>query len=205
MVSLLSLWLPIIVSAVIIFLASWLLPMIVGHHRHDLRQLPQEDAVLEALRAAQIPPGDYMAPHISSPAQMRDPGWLEKRRRGPIALLTLSAGGEPNMGKALAQWFIYVLLMALLSGYVASRTLTAGAPYLSVFRVVATAAFMGCALAQPTAVDLVATPMEHDDQAHDRWADLRAAGRRCIRLAVATPLAPVPRGSCAGADESDRL
>jgi hypothetical protein len=149
MVSLLSLWLPIIVSAVIIFLASWLLHMFVGHHRHDLGKLPQEDAVLEALRAAQIPPGDYMAPHLSSPAQMRDSGWLEKRRRGPVALLTLSAGGEPAMGKPLAQWFVYLLLVALLSGYVASRTLSSGAPYLSVFRVVGTVAFMGFAMAQP--------------------------------------------------------
>jgi hypothetical protein len=146
MVSLLSLWLPIVLSAVIIFLASWLLHMLVGHHRHDLSRLPQEDAVLDALRA--IPPGDYGAPHVASPAQMRDAAWLEKRRRGPIVLLTLSAGSEPSMGKPLALWFLYLLLVALFCAYLASRTLSVGAPYLSVFRVVATVAFIGFALAQ---------------------------------------------------------
>jgi hypothetical protein len=149
MVSLLSLWLPIAVSAAIAFLASWLLHMVVGHHHHDLRKLPHEDTVVDALRAAQVEPGDYMAPHVASPAQMREPAFLDKRRRGPIVLLTLSPGGEPSMGKPLAQWFVYLLIVTLLAGYVASRTLSVGAPYLSVFRVVGTVAFMGFALGQP--------------------------------------------------------
>jgi hypothetical protein len=149
MVSLLALWLPIVLSAVILFLASWLLHMILGHHRNDLSQLPQEDAILDALRAAQVAPGDYMAPHIASPAQMRDPQFLEKKRRGPTVLLTLTAGGEFSMGKPLAQWFIYLLVVVLISAYVASRTLAAGAPYLAVFRVVGTVAFMALAMGQP--------------------------------------------------------
>jgi hypothetical protein len=149
MVSLLSLWPPIVLSALIIFLASWLLHMVLRYHRYDVRGLQQEDAVLEVLRAAQIEPGDYMAPHVTSPAQMHEPQFVERRRRGPVVLLTLSAGGEPAMGKPLAQWFVYLLIVALLSGYVASRTLAVGAPYLSVFRVVGTVAFMGLALGQP--------------------------------------------------------
>jgi hypothetical protein len=149
MVSLLSLWLPILLSAVIAFVASWLLHMVVGHHRNDMRQLPQEDALLETLRAARVEPGDYMAPYISSAAQMRAPEFLEKRRRGPVAVLTLSAGGELNMGKPLAQWFVYLLIIALLCGYVACHTLAAGTPYLKVFRVVGTVAFMGLAMGQP--------------------------------------------------------
>ena len=149
MVSLLSLWVPIVLSAVIAFVASWLLHMIVGHHRQDLRKLPQEDAVLDALRAAQIEPGDYMAPYVSSPKQMHEPGFLEKRRRGPIVLFTLSGGGELRMGKPLAQWFIYLLIVMLMCAYVASRTLPMQAPYLAVFRVVGTVAFMGLALGQP--------------------------------------------------------
>jgi hypothetical protein len=149
MVSLLSLWLPILISAVIAFVASWLLHMVVGHHRNDMRPLSQEDALLESLRAARIEPGDYMAPHISSAAQMRSPEFLEKRRRGPVVLMTLSAGGEMNMGKPLAQWFVYLLIIATIAGYVASRTLAAGTPYLGVFRVVGTVAFMGLAMGQP--------------------------------------------------------
>jgi hypothetical protein len=149
MVSLLSLWLPIVLSAVIAFLASWLLHMIVGHHAGDMRQLPQEDALLDALRSAQVAPGDYMAPHISSPSEMRDPKFLEKKRRGPTVALTLTGGSEMSLGKPLAQWFVYLLVVMLLSGYVASRTLPMGAPYLEVFRVIGTVAFMALALGQP--------------------------------------------------------
>jgi hypothetical protein len=148
-VSLVSLWAPILLSAVILFLASWLLHMMLGHHRSDLSQLPQEDAILDALRAAQVAPGDYMAPYIASPAQMRDPQFLEKKRRGPTVVATLTGGGEFSMGTALAQWFIYLLVILLISAYVASRTLAAGAPYLAVFRVVGTVAFMGLAMGQP--------------------------------------------------------
>lgn len=136
-------------SGVIIFLASWLLHMVVGHHRSDLSKLPHEDAVVDAVRAAQIAPGDYMAPHVSSPKQMSDPSFLEKRRRGPIVLLTLSPGGELSMGKPLTQWFVYLLIVVLIAAYVASRTLAAGAPYLSVFRVVGTVAFMGFSMGHP--------------------------------------------------------
>jgi hypothetical protein len=149
MVSLLSLWLPIVLSAAIIFLASWLLHMIVGHHAGDMRKLPQEDALLDALRAAQVEPGDYMAPHISSASQMRDPQFLEKKRRGPTVVMTLTGGAQMSLAAPLAQWFVYLLIVMLLSAYVASRTLPLGAPYLEVFRVIGTVAFMALALGQP--------------------------------------------------------
>ena len=149
MISLLSLWMPIVLSAIVLFLASWLLHMMLGHHRADLRRLPHEDAVLDALRAAHIEPGDYMAPHVASPSQMRTPEFRQKKRRGPTVLLTLTPGGEISLGKPLLHWFIYLLVVMLISAYVASRTLTVDAPYLAVFRVVGTVAFMALAMGQP--------------------------------------------------------
>ena len=149
MISLLSLWMPIVLSAIVLFLASWLLHMILGHHRTDLRGLPHEDAVLDALRAAHIERGDYMAPHAASPSQMRTPEFRQRKRRGPTVLLTITRGGEPDLGKPLLQWFIYLLVVMLIAAYVASRTLALDAPYLAVFRVVGTVAFMALAMGQP--------------------------------------------------------
>ena len=160
MVSLLSLWLPILLSAVIAFVASWLLHMVVGHHRNDMRKLPQEDAMLEALRAAQVEPGDYMAPYISSAAQMRAPEFLEKRRRGPVVVLTLHAGGELNMGKPLAQWFVYLLIIALICGYVASRTLAGRNPLPGRVSGRGHGGVHGAGDGPAAPVDLVATPVE---------------------------------------------
>jgi hypothetical protein len=144
MVPLASLWLPILVSAVIVFLASWIIHMFLPHHRSDFAKLPQEDALLDALRP--IAPGTYMAPHANTPAQMKTPEYVEKRKRGPMVMLTLSAGGDLGMGKALSQWFVYLLVISLFAGYLACHVVASGAPYLAVFRIVGTASFMAYAL-----------------------------------------------------------
>ena len=57
MVSLAALWLPIVVSAVIVFLASWIVHMFLPYHHSDFAKLPQEDAVLDALRTLNVPAG----------------------------------------------------------------------------------------------------------------------------------------------------
>jgi hypothetical protein len=146
MVSLASLWLPIVVSAVIVFLASWIVHMFLPHHRNDFAKLPQEDAVLEALRGWDIPTGQYLAPYANTAAQMKLPEYVEKRKRGPALFLTLATGSDPGMAKPLAQWFVYLLVISLFSAYLACAAVPAGAPYPAVFNFVGVAAFMAYAL-----------------------------------------------------------
>src|SRR5450631_2500473 len=129
MVPLASLWLPIVVSAVIVFLASWIVHMFLPHHRSDFAKLPQEDAVLDALRALNVPSGQYLAPYANTPAQMKQPETMEKRKRGPALFLTLATGSDPGMGKPLLQCFVYLLVLLLFAAYLASDALSAGAPY----------------------------------------------------------------------------
>ena len=69
MVSLLSLWLPIVLSAVIVFLASSIIHMALGYHANDFQPLAKEDEVAAALRAFDIPPGDYAMPRATSMAE----------------------------------------------------------------------------------------------------------------------------------------
>ena len=45
-----SLWIPVIVSAVVVFVASSILHMALKYHKADVKSLPNEDAVREALR-----------------------------------------------------------------------------------------------------------------------------------------------------------
>ena len=59
--------------------------------------------------------------------------------------MTVLPTGPVNMGKSLGQWFVYCVVIALFAAYVASRTLAPGAPYLSVFRIVGTVAFIAFA------------------------------------------------------------
>jgi hypothetical protein len=146
MVPVASLWLPIVVSAVIVFLASWIVHMFLPFHRSDFAKLPQEDAVLDALRSLNIPSGQYLAPYANTSAQMKQPEYVEKRKRGPALFLTLATGADPGMGKALAQWFVYLLVISLFAAYLAHRAIASGAPYLAVFKFVGVTAFMAYAL-----------------------------------------------------------
>jgi hypothetical protein len=149
MISLASLWMPILVSAVLVFIASSFMHSVLKYHDSDYGPLPDEDLTLSALRGLKIPPGDYCAPRPSSSAARKDPKFLEKVKEGPIVMITVKAGRAMNMGPMLVQWFIYVLIVSTFAAYLASRTLPAGAEYLTAFRVAGFTAFMGYALGQP--------------------------------------------------------
>jgi hypothetical protein len=143
MVALTSLLVPILVSAILVFLASSVMNAVLTYHFSDVTRVPDEDGVMAALRRFNIPPGDYMIPRPASRQQMKEPAFKEKMSQGPVALMTVLPPGPFHMGKSLAQWFIYCVLIALFAAYIASRTLGPGAPYLAVFRIVGTVAFIG--------------------------------------------------------------
>jgi hypothetical protein len=146
MVTLASLWLPILLSAVLVFIASSVLHMVLKYHRSDWAAVPGEDAVMDALRS--IPPGDYMMPHSPGPEGMKDPVFQEKARRGPMATLTIMRGSmQTSFRNSLTWWFVYSLVVALFAGYVAGRALRPGTEYLEVFRFVGTVAFLGFGMA----------------------------------------------------------
>lgn len=62
MVPLTALWLPILISAIIVFVASSIVHMLLPYHRGDYQQLPDEDKLLVALRAAGLKRGLYIFP-----------------------------------------------------------------------------------------------------------------------------------------------
>ena len=147
MPSLAALWLPILLSAVIVFVASSIIHMATPWHKSDYPKLPNEDRVLDALRPFGIPPGSYMAPMPSSMADMRTPEFEAKRKKGPVVALTVFPPGPPGMGKNLTQWFVYSVVVGIFSAYVTSRAVPAGATYMQVFRFAGVTAFLGYALA----------------------------------------------------------
>lgn len=147
MVPVMSLWIPILLSAVIVFVASSIIHMVLTYHRTDYRKVPSEDQALEALRKVSIPPGDYMMPHAGSPSQMKDPAFIDKMKKGPVAVLTVMPSGPPSMGTNLAQWFLYCVAVGVFAAYIAGRALAPGADYLEVFRFAGCTAFVAYAVA----------------------------------------------------------
>jgi hypothetical protein len=130
-----------------VFIASSIVHMLLPYHRADYREVPSEDAVMDALRKFRIPPGDYILPCPGTRERMRSPDFIDKRKKGPVAIMTLMETGSPAMATNLVAWFVYSIVTGLFAGYIASRALPPGASYLDVFRFVGTAAFMGYALA----------------------------------------------------------
>jgi hypothetical protein len=147
MVSLLTLVIPIVLSAVIVFIASSIIHMVLPFHRGDFRKVPEEDRVMETLRGSKIPPGDYMIPYAQDMKQMRSPEFIEKMTKGPVAVMTVIRSGPAAMGMQLAWWFVYCLVVSIFAGYVAGRALHTGAPYLAVFRFAGCTAFIGYSVA----------------------------------------------------------
>lgn len=147
MVPVTALWLPIVVSAVVVFVVSSVMHMVLKYHANDYRALPDETGVMEALARFNIPPGDYGAPKPASMAAMSSPEYKAKRSKGPVFIATFMKPGEMNMGPSLVNWFLYSLVVSLVAGYVAGLALAPGAHYMQVFRFVSTVAFAGYVLA----------------------------------------------------------
>jgi hypothetical protein len=143
MVSLTALWLPIVLSAVVVFIASSVIHMVFKYHNSEYRRLPNEEKLLDGMRAENVAPGFYAFPHCGNAKEMGSPEMQEKYTKGPCGTLNVIPSGPPAMGKKLAGWFIYCLVVGFFAAYLASRTLAPGTHYLQVFRVVGCVSFMG--------------------------------------------------------------
>jgi len=147
MVSIGSLWLPILLSAVLVFLVSWIVHMFLPFHKNDFRQAPGEGALLDALRKADVPPGDYMLPHAGSMDAMKDPAYIASMERGPVVVMSVAKGAKPSMGGSLGAWFLYSLIVSVIAAYVTGHAVPEGAPYRSVMRFAGCVSFVGYSLA----------------------------------------------------------
>jgi hypothetical protein len=146
MVSLMSLWLPILLSAVAVFLISSVIHTVLKYHAGDFRKLSNEDEVLESLRRLNIPPGDYMIPCASSMEAKKSPDFAEKIKAGPVAVMTFMDPRTLSMGPQLVLWFLFSILVSVIAAYVAGSALPRGASYLSVFRFAGAVSFTGYAI-----------------------------------------------------------
>ena len=142
-----DLWLPILVSSVGVFFASFLLWMVLPFHKGDYKALPNEAALQSALRAASTPPGQYMFPYCdmkATPKEEMERKWKE----GPVGVVLVRPAGAYSMGSSLLKWFIYIVVVVCLVAYAAWHGLTGKAPDgMEVFRMVGVIAMLAFAAA----------------------------------------------------------
>lgn len=142
MVDLFSLWLPILLSAVVVWIISALVWTALPHHKNDYQPLPDEDAARKALLPQNLKPGLYNMPHVADWKDSKKPDVIKKFDDGPNGYFTIIPNGMPAMGKSMVLSFIYYLVVGIFIAYIASRTLSPTAHYLAVFRVVGTSAWL---------------------------------------------------------------
>ncbi|HEU0040368.1 MAG TPA: hypothetical protein VFR76_13955 [Verrucomicrobiae bacterium] len=147
MVAIHTLWMPILLSAVFVFVASSIIHMVLPYHRSDYKKLPDEDKVLAALRSSGLSRGVYMFPHCTH-KDMKSPEMQEKFKQGPVGMITVFPGGPANMPKYLVQWFAFCVVVGIFTAYLTGRTLPSGTVYLAVFRVAGAVAFMAYGVGQ---------------------------------------------------------
>lgn len=147
MTTLASLWLPILVASVFVFIAGSLIHMVLPWHKSDYPPMPNEDAVMGALRPFNIPPGDYFIPRPQGREGMKSTDYQDKVQKGPVVVMTVMPNGMMAMGKTFVQWFGYLVVVSLFSAYVAGRALAPAAPFAQVLRFTGVAAFLSYSVA----------------------------------------------------------
>jgi len=146
MVPLTELWLPIVLSAVFVFIASSIIHMAIPIHKGDFKKLPGEESIVAEMRSQGVQPGSYRFPFAETMKEMGSPEMLEKLKRGPVGILTALPTGPCNMGKSLVLWFLYSILISAFVAHLAAQGLSRGGSFTPVFHLTALAATLGYAV-----------------------------------------------------------
>lgn len=134
-----ALWLPIIVSGVFVWIASFLFWMVLPIHKGEWGELPDDKGFMGALTEMGVQPGQYVFPCSDNGKRMKDPEFQELMKRGPTGILTVWKG-PPQMGLYMPATLLLYMLVSLFVAYIAFHTLQPSQPYLTKFRITGAAA-----------------------------------------------------------------
>lgn len=149
-VSVTALWLPILLAAVLVFVASSIIHMVLGYHKGDFQKVPREDEAMAAMRPFNLAAGDYCMPRAESMADMKSEAFKKKWSAGPVMFFTVMPNQNAGMGAQFVGWFLYSLFIAMTAAYVTGLAYGPGADYMHIFRMATTVAFIGYAGALPS-------------------------------------------------------
>jgi hypothetical protein len=141
----LALWLPIVLSAVIVFIASSILHMVLPYHKSDYQKLPDEDKLLPVLRGTGLKRGLYVFPSCTH-KEMKSPEMTEKYKQGPVGFMTIFHNGPPAMPKFLGLWFAYCLVVSLIVADLAAHAVYPFETHRHIVRIVGVPAFLAYGL-----------------------------------------------------------
>ena len=143
--SILDLWQPILLAAVLTFIVGAVIWMAMPWHKSDFSKTSDEEAVRNALRG--LAPGQYSVPYAIEQKDLADEAMQAKFKEGPVGFITIAPSGMPAMGGKLMVNFAYNLAVAIVCAYMLSRTAAADADYLANFRIAGAVAFVAYGMA----------------------------------------------------------
>ncbi|MCA9320646.1 MAG: hypothetical protein KDB53_07925 [Planctomycetes bacterium] len=141
-----ALWLPILLSAIGVFVVSSILHMATPMHKADYKKLGKEKEVLAAMRELGVVPGEYMFPACDAMKDMATPEYQDRCKLGPVGHMVVLPNGIWNMNKSLLQWFAFTVVVGIFVAYITDLALPQGSAFSTVFRFAGTAATMSYAL-----------------------------------------------------------
>jgi hypothetical protein len=145
-----ALFLPALISAVLVFIASSLIHMVIKWHKGEYKTLSNEDEVRAAIRRSSPVPGKYVMPFCKDSKEMESADMQRKMAEGPNVVMYVRENGAVKLGPFLGKWFAYTLVVSLVAGYVARATVAPGAESTHVFQIVGAASWLAYAWAIPS-------------------------------------------------------
>ena len=138
MIPIAQLWLPILVSAAAVWVASAIIWMAMPHHKNDYSRLPDETRFSAAVGPLGLPPGTYGFPFVSNHDETKTPEFKKQWTDGPRGHLSIWPE-KVSMARNMLVTFAVFLVVSGLIGYIGSLTLAPGAGFSKVLQVLGTA------------------------------------------------------------------
>jgi hypothetical protein len=137
------LWMPIVLSAVAVWIVSAIGWMAIGHHNKDMAKMPNEKGFVDALKSLGIGPGVYGFPDWAECKKAKTPEEKAKVMQGPMGILRV---WRPiGMGGNMVVTFVIHLVIGVFIAYLGWEALAhgpAGPNFQKVFQVLGTAGIL---------------------------------------------------------------
>lgn len=135
---LLPLWLPILISAAVVWVVSAIVWMALPHHKNDFIALADENSFIDFLRKSGIKPGNYVFPDFRGREAMKSEKTCKALEAGPVGHLSVWQTPLTMGGKMFGTFIVYLIVNTFIA-YLAAVTLPKPAEFARVFQVVGTA------------------------------------------------------------------
>ena len=135
---------PILLSAIAVFVISLAGRLLIGHHKADWNELPEEGDTMEFLRKSGIKPGCYIFPLVHSKEHRTDELKEQRLEAGPWGTIHVWTS-QGNLGSRLLQTFTFHLVASFFIAYLGTLAIEPGAGFLKAFQVTGTAGILAYA------------------------------------------------------------